>query len=46
VYGKKRFLGDGSDTGNINTLWQYVDQNTATVKKPLYAAWRAFDYTG
>ena len=46
VYGKKRFLGDGSDTGNINTLWQYVDQNTATVKKPLYAAWRAFDYAG
>jgi hypothetical protein len=45
VYGKERFLGDGSDTGNINTLWQYVDQNTATVKKPLYAAWRAFDYT-
>jgi len=46
VYGKKRFLGDGSDTGNINTLWQYVDHYPARVKKPLYAAWRAFDYTG
>jgi hypothetical protein len=44
VYGKNRFLGDGTDTGNINTLWQYVDHNPARVKKPLYAAWRAFDY--
>jgi len=46
VYGKKRFLGDGSDTGNINTLWEYVDRYPARVKMPLYAAERAFDLTG
>lgn len=45
LYGEKRFLGDGSDPGNINTLWQYVN-DYARVKKPLCAAERAFDHAG
>jgi hypothetical protein len=44
VYGKKMFFGDGTDTGVINTLWQYVDQRPASVKLPLYAVARAFDH--
>jgi hypothetical protein len=46
VFGKKRFLGNGSDTGRINTLWQYVDDYPARVRLPLSAAERAFDLTG
>ena len=46
VYGEKRFRGDGTDTANINTLWQYVNEYPARVKRPLHAAWGPLRYGG
>lgn len=43
VYGKERFLGNGSDAGDVNTLWEYTDRQPIRVKRPLYAARHTFE---